>query len=64
MILKANNTIKGTVKTKTETIRNKHILTWSEHISQLTTKGNNTLKFINRNIKTYNRRINSFGAKF
>ena len=32
-------------------------LSWTKHINQLTTKGNNTLKFIKRNIQTHNRKI-------
>ena len=38
-------------------------LSWTKHINQLTTKGNNTLKFIERNIHTHNRKIKESAFK-
>ena len=38
-------------------------LSWTKHINQLTTKGNNTLKFIKRNIQTHNRKIKESAFK-
>ena len=38
-------------------------LSWTRHINQLTTKGNNTLKFIKRNIQTQNRKIKESAFK-
>ena len=38
-------------------------LSWSKHINQLTTKANNTLKFIKRNIQTNNPKIKESAYK-
>ena len=38
-------------------------LSLTKHINQLTTKGNNTLKFIKRNIQTHNRKIKESAFK-
>ena len=38
-------------------------LTWSKHINQTTAKGNNTLKFIKRNIQTHNSKIKETAYK-
>ena len=38
-------------------------LSWTKHINQLTTYGNNTLKFIKRNIQTHNRKIKESAFK-
>ena len=38
-------------------------LSWTKHINQFTTKGNNTLKFIKRNVQTHNREIKESAYK-
>ena len=38
-------------------------LSWTKHINQTTAKGNNTLKFIKRNIQTHNIRIKETAYK-
>ena len=38
-------------------------LTWTKHINQTTAKGNNTLKFIKRNIQTHNTKIKETAYK-
>ena len=38
-------------------------LTWSRHINQTAAKGNNTLKFIKRNIQTHNSKIKEAAYK-
>ena len=38
-------------------------LSWSKHINQITTKANNTLKFVKRNIQTNNRKIKESAYK-
>lgn len=38
-------------------------LSWNKHISQISAKGNGTLKFLKRNIQTFNRRIKETAYK-
>lgn len=56
-------TLKTTKNTKYLGVTISDNLNWSKHINQVTTKGNNTLKFIKRNIQTRNRKVKESAYK-
>ena len=56
-------TLQSTKNTKYLGLTISDDLTWSKHIKQTAAKGNNTLKFIKRNIQTHNRKIKETAYK-